>query len=100
MTGHRPRASMGKADANQAEIVKGLRSMGYTVEPLCGVGGGVPDLLVGVKRGGLRLNLLMEVKTGVGKLRDNQKSWHKRWAGQCCVVRSIDDAVKVIEACL
>ena len=98
MTGYKPPASRGKADSNQAEIVKGLREMGHTVEPLSAVGKGVPDLLVGVRSKPFNVNILMEVKTGTCKMRENQVSWHRRWQGQCCVVRSLEDAVKVIQA--
>jgi hypothetical protein len=36
-----------KVDANQAAVVAALRKIGASVQPLHGVGAGVPDLLVG-----------------------------------------------------
>ena len=47
-------------DANQAEIVKALRKVGATVQPLHRVGQGCPDLAVG--HGGV--NHMIEVKDG------------------------------------
>ena len=38
-----------KVDANQSDIVAGLRSIGATVQPLHAVGKGCPDLLIGYR---------------------------------------------------
>lgn len=97
-----------KVDANQAEIVAGLRALGYSVQPLSAIGKGVPDLLVG----GYGMNLLLEVKDPAqdcpggelrkafpkehGGLNEDQFDWHRRWIGQVAVVRTLDDAVQVI----
>jgi len=49
-----------RIDANQPAIIAALRSIGATVQPLHAVGGGCPDLLVGLRG----RNILMEVKDG------------------------------------
>ena len=58
-----------KVDKNQTEIVEAFRKLGFSVQHLHTVGGGVPDLLVG--RGGI--NLLVEVKDG-GKSQTNTRA--------------------------
>lgn len=32
-----------------------------------------------------------------GKLKDGQIEWHRDWDGQVCVVRSIEDAQRIVE---
>ena len=82
-----------KVDKNQTEIVDAFRRMGFSVQHLHTVGGGVPDLLIG--RGGV--NLLVEVKDGgKAKLTEDQIKWHDEWRGQVAIVRNIDDVVKLV----
>lgn len=86
-----------KVDDNQAEIVKALRKIGASVQPLHTVGGGVPDLLVGMAG----RNFLLEVKDGAKmpsaqKLTPDQVGWHKEWLGQVEVVNSIEQAIIAI----
>lgn len=63
-----------KVDANQAEIVEGLRACGWFVEVLSDVGRGVPDLLVG----GRGIWCLVEIKSPGGRLTPDQASWAVR----------------------
>jgi hypothetical protein len=84
-------------DANQAEIVKALRKVGATVQPLHRVGQGCPDLAVG-HRG---VNHFIEVKDGskppsARGLTDAQFRWHSLWAGQVSIAESVDDALRII----
>lgn len=83
-----------RIDANQPEIVAALRAVGCSVQTLAAVGAGVPDLLVGVSG----VNLLMEVKTASGKLTKDQVPWHESWRGQVAIVRSVDEALNLVEA--
>lgn len=88
-----------KVDRNQAEIVKELRGIGATVQPLHTVGGGCPDLLVGFRR----QNFLIEVKDWQAsrsdrELNDKQKDWHEGWKGQVAKVEDADAALAVIGA--
>ena len=81
-----------RVDANQAEIVDGLRERFCSVEPLSDVGRGVCDLLVG--REGI--NYLLEVKKGTEPLNAEQSEWHRRWRGQKAVVRTLDEALRAV----
>ena len=78
-----------RADANQAEIVEGLRRLGYSVLDASAVGGGFPDLVVG-KNG---VTFLLEIKTAKGKLNPLQLKWHANWRGRVAVARSLEDAI-------
>lgn len=88
-----------KTDANQKDIVAGLRSIGATVQPLHAVGKGCPDLLVGYRRA----NYAIEVKDGAKPpsartLTPDQVEWHGGWAGQVDIACSLDDALRIIGA--
>jgi hypothetical protein len=88
-----------KIDANQPEIVAGLAAAGCSVQSLATVGKGCPDLLVG--RAGR--NFVLEVKDG-GKspsrqrLTEDEQAWHANWRGQVATVRSLEEALAVIQA--
>ena len=86
-----------RTDANQVQIVDALRRAGCSVQPLHGVGGGCPDLLVGFRGA----NLLMEIKDGdklpsEQKMTGPQKEWHQIWEGQVSVVNSVASALEVV----
>ena len=83
-----------KVDDNQRVIVAALRTAGASVKPLHTVGRGVPDLLVGFRGA----NYLLEVKAKRGKLTAAQVVFFDEWRGSACVVRSTDDALRVIGA--
>lgn len=88
-----------KVDANQPDIVKALRDVGASVEPLHMVGKNFPDLVVGFRG----RNYLIEVKDGEKKpserrLSEGQKEFHESWKGQIAKVETIDDALHVIGA--
>jgi len=82
-----------RADENQKEIVEGLRAIGISVLILSQVGGGCPDLLVVDREGN---NILLEVKTEKGKLRESQKKFMKEWEGPIYLVRNLDDAMSYV----
>jgi hypothetical protein len=90
----------GRVDANQGEIVKALHAAGCSVESLAAVGKGVPDLLVGLRS----RNVLIEVVGPAKRKRfppdgrsDNQREWHKIWAGQVLTVTSAEDALQQLD---
>jgi hypothetical protein len=83
-----------KIDGNQSDIVADLRAVGASVESLATLGKGRPDLLVGYRGA----NWLLEVKADKGKLTPDQEEWHPTWRGQVAIVRSADEALKVIGA--
>ena len=82
----------GKRDANQAEIVKALESVGASVLDLADVGRGCPDLLVGYAG----REWLMETKTRRGKLTPCQIKFIQSWHGVVYVVPGPEEALAVI----
>lgn len=87
-----------KTDRNQGEIVKALRGVGATVQPLHAVGQGCPDLLVGWRG----INILIEVKDwnqppSKRVLTDDQVEWHGGWKGQVAKVETVDAALAILE---
>lgn len=86
-TGHR-----GRVDANHAAIVAALRAVGCSVLSLAGLGGGVPDLLVGVRG----RTMLLEVKCPGEALRPLQSEWLRSWRGQWEVVDSVGGALAAV----
>ena len=81
-----------KTDANQREIVNGLRHFGCTVEPLHVVGHGCPDLLIGHHGH----TYLLEVKVAKGALTPDEMNWHEQWRGQVAVVRTLEEALDAV----
>ena len=84
-------------DENQSEIVQGLLYMGATVQLLHAVGQGCPDILVGFRG----KNYLIEIKNpekpkGDQRLTKDQEQWHSLWSGQKAIVRTVEEAVQVI----
>ncbi len=91
-------------DANQGEIVKALRALGWSVELIHRVGKGVPDLLVGA----YGLNILIEVKDPaqrgkLGKferahrgLNKAENDWHAGWGGQVAIAFTAEEAIGLV----
>jgi hypothetical protein len=96
---------MYKPDANQAEIVKSLRTVGCSVEIITSPIGraGIPDLLVGFKG----INYLLEIKVPGAKgtssdkedLSEAQLRWHLAWKGAIVrIVTTPQEALLVVGA--
>ena len=83
-----------KVDNNQAEIVEALRAAGAVVEVCSRVGQGFADLVVG-KHGRV---WFMEVKADGGKLTEPEREFMARWSDNYAIVRSVDEALRVIGA--
>lgn len=86
-----------RTDANQPEIIKGLRACGCSVWDTSGVGNGFPDIVVG--RAGY--NWLFEIKDGAKppskrKLTPCEKAFFASWRGSVAVVKSLDEAIQMI----
>lgn len=81
-----------KVDANQPDIVEGLRAIGASVQMLHAVGNGCPDLLVGFRG----VNTLLEVKVPGETLNAVQKPWHRDWRGKAHVVWTLLEAIAVV----
>ncbi len=88
-----------KIDDNQRQIVAALRRAGCTVQSLAAIGKGCPDLLVGL----CGVNLLVEVKDPAKvpskqQLTADQVAWHDKWDGQVAIVRTLEDAGRLVMA--
>ncbi len=83
-----------RVDENQMRVVEALRQIGASVTLLHRVGYGCPDVLVGLAG----RNILLEVKVPKGKLKATQEQWFKTWEGQAAVVRSPEEAIKIVLA--
>lgn len=86
-----------KVDDNQSEIVKALRAIGATVQPIHQIGKGCPDLLVGWRG----MNTLLELKDGAKapsarKLTQDEVDWHANWRGQVAVVETVEQAIEAV----
>ena len=84
----------GRTDANQTEIVNVLRDIGASVLVLSQVGQGCPDLACGFRG----FTYFLEVKTDKGKLNPAEQEFFDTWQGRAAVVRTPDDALRVIGA--
>ena len=80
-----------KRDENEGEIVDALRGIPGTKVILRSVKG-EPDLDVGY----CERNYKLEVKSVKGKLTEAEQDFFDTWPGQCAVVRTVDEALRVI----
>ena len=81
-----------RVDLNQASIVAALRDAGATVQSLASMGKGVPDLLVSHEQ----QVWVVEVKGPKGTLTPEQVEWIAAWQAPVHIVRTADDALRVI----
>lgn len=87
-----------RTDANHAEIVQALRNAGCSVFDCSGLGGGFPDLCVGI--GGR--TVLVEVKDGSKPpsrrlLTPDQLDFHAKWkGGTLAIVCDVESALRVV----
>lgn len=68
----------GKPDNTQRATVQAFQQAGWSVLDLKSLGGGAPDLLV-AKHG---VSIVLELKSGSKKRRDNQIEWAQQWRGE------------------
>ena len=83
-----------RTDGNQAEIVEAARGLGASVACTHMVKDGFPDLVIGWRGH----NLLVEVKSGIGRLTHDQIVWHEEWRGPRFVVSSAWEMVELLQA--
>lgn len=83
-----------KTDSNHKKIVDALRKAGASVASLAKVAAGAPDILVGWQG----RNIIVEIKTPKGKLRESQIQWITAWKGEKPhVIRTVDEALALLE---
>lgn len=100
-----------RRDSNHQEIVAELSRRGFKVLDLSRVGGGCPDILVGVPRQERPsqypgfvytdppLNVLLEIKVPKsGRLNAKQKKFRESWPGPVYVVRDVVQALAALQA--
>jgi hypothetical protein len=87
-----------RVDANHAEIIDALRSVGCSVLSLAPIGKSCPDILCGIAG----RTFLAELKDGSQppskqRLTPGQHAWHEAWnGGPVWVIRSVDQALDVV----
>lgn len=87
-----------KKDVNHNTIAAALRDVGYLVWETHQLGGGYPDLNVaGIDRAtGQQRVWLVEVKDRGGTLTADEAAFHLQWRGFVHIVRSVDDAYRLV----
>ena len=81
-----------RIDANQPDIVKGLRAFGASVTSMASLGDGVPDLLIGFRQRWY----VMEVKAEDGELTPDQIDWIAKQRAPVYTVKSLEHAIKFL----
>ena len=86
-----------RVDVNQAQIVRGLRQCGVTVQHLHTVGQGCPDIMCGWHN----RNYVFEIKDpdkppSRRRLTEDEEKWHEEWGGQVDIILTTEDALKVM----
>lgn len=87
-----------KIDSNQTEIVAAFRKFGCSVLPLHTVGGGCPDICVGLKK----KSVLVEIKDGTKPpsaraLTKDEQKFHDEWRGSLFIVESLSDVIALVK---
>lgn len=83
-----------RADANQPEIVKTFRKLGYSVKHSHSIGQGFPDIIVGK----FDLTWIIEIKDGhkppsARQFTDRQREFNFEWRGNRCVITSCEEVI-------
>lgn len=93
-TVYRPKVNR---DKNHKAVVEALELAGFTVVDLAMVGGGCPDILVGIHcKSGKRVNVLIEIKRSVSaQVQQDQEVFQAAWKGQETTVYTPQDALYI-----
>jgi Holliday junction resolvase len=84
-------------DANQRNIVEGLRQFGVSVRSTAQLGGGFPDICCGYKGKTYLLEIKDSEKTKFAKkLTPDEALFLEKWRGQVAVVECLNDALSVL----
>ena len=84
----------GRTDANQTEIVKVFRKLGFSVAVTSMIGQGFPDIIIGKHK----CNWLIEIKDGKKvlsqrDLTDDEEEFISNWKGSVFLVETIEQAI-------
>jgi hypothetical protein len=83
------RAAMGNRDANHADVQRWYEELWCLVHDTHALGGGFPDMMVGISTPMRQIPALVEVKTADGRLKPSQETFLRLWGTGCVeVVRS------------
>jgi hypothetical protein len=85
-----------KVDANHDQITTALEAAGCTVQSLAPIGRGCPDALA--SKGGAMWLFEYKNPEGKDKVNEAQQKWHIAWQAPVYVVRSANEALRVIGA--
>lgn len=84
-----------KIDANQNQVVKQLRQLGFSVRITSMVGKGFPDLVVGLNGKTVLVELKDENKPpSARKLTPDEIEFFDNWKGKAIVAHNIEEIVK------
>lgn len=87
----------GRTDTNHTDIRRAVEKIGWSAWSTASLGDGFPDLICAkAKR-----TVLLEIKDGSRqpskrKLTDDEREFFAHWPGECYLVESIDDALRVL----
>lgn len=88
-------AAQGRADANHVELAGVYEQLGCSVVNTYHVGGGYPDVNVGL----VGITELVEIKMPDGEPTPAQVTFHRDWRGsRIVVVRTMDDVIAHVKA--
>ena len=90
-------ASMGKPDANHADVAKWYEELYCIVFDSHGMGGGFPDLVVRISTRKGHAVALVEVKTADGTLRPSQERFIRDWGSCVAIVQTREDVFAHVE---
>jgi hypothetical protein len=80
-------------DANQGELVEVARACGCSVAYTFRLGGGFPDLVLGIDR---MFNLLIEAKRPGGHLTPDEAWFRDSWKGQYDTVYTAEQLASIV----
>ena len=85
-----------RKDDNHQSIIKTFRKLGVSVADTSQLGGGFPDIVVGLRG----VNVLVEIKDGkkppsARKLTPAETAFSESWGGWYAVVENDDDVLRV-----
>lgn len=84
----------GRRDANHQEVKDTFTALGCSVADTADVGGGFPDLVVGIAG----VTTLVEVKTLTGDHTPEQERFYAEWRGSHYTVRSREQVIDLVQS--